>query len=61
MPIGVIYGDHDYIILYACDLRFGGLIQTEKMWVLARKPLDPEFDKDPYSKMRKNAKAVMED
>jgi hypothetical protein len=57
----VLYMGRDSIILYSCMLTFGGLIQNERVYVLSRKPLDPEFDHDEYLLLKGEAKMITED
>ena len=52
---------HTYMIIYSCQLTYGGLIQTEMFWTLSHRPLDSQDDRKDYEAITGKGQKVLED
>ena len=61
IPLDILWTDYtDHVLLYSCSLSWGGLIKSERSWVMTRKPLMP-YNGYLYDNIREKSKQLLTD
>jgi len=59
IPLDILWTDYtDHALLYSCSLSWGGLIKSERSWVLSRKPLMP-YNGFDYERIHEKSKDIL--